>query len=515
MAYQPLAGQSRSGEPIITHDPASPLDLIVIETIDAQGNTYSPIAAGTAYPGYVDPPTGQTMYADFVLIGTKTLDSQYVQRIYQKLPGSWIYDKPVDRDGVLVQVKRRVQLASEITPSASATVTVEAEARDGSSVIAWEKVTTLAEVFDEMSQTKSSHVFIPERFRTAVVETETSSVAAGTDTTVSTPPVGGMNRKRRVTKHKVETTTRTSGITSETSIGKFHLGEWGTSQVTETLVDGSASAPAGIDEKTLAAESMDIGGGLSITVKDQLPAINTIKSSDIDPQTKIVTLIEKYLVAPASAQAGLSGGWYYEYKPAPWSDKATIQIRSKVDSGTLPGSTVIFDRPISVNFPDTLLSVEWVWAQAWATSGSDTAFDSKFAMKLNIKEGYRGIRSARVERTYHTSRPTAPNSSLWQPQPEQISLAITSAWAIASGGRAVANASASTAIIPPTLHAGLTISAPTGADEAPIATVQPGSVSATTPASIPSEVLYHFTIEEWRLGIWVMEKFYVQTNAQS
>lgn len=117
-----LAGQNQSGEPVITHDPASIADLILVETVDSQKPDYTQIAYGTLYPGYVDPATGNTLYSDFQLIDFQPVDQQYVKRFYQKLPGSWLYREYVDPEtSFIIFESRRKNIGANIVPNLSAT----------------------------------------------------------------------------------------------------------------------------------------------------------------------------------------------------------------------------------------------------------------------------------------------------------------------------------------------------------------------------------------------------------
>jgi hypothetical protein len=112
--------------PLITHDPASVNDLMLVEIIDTLKPDYAQLAFGTLYPGYVDPDTGSTLYADFAHIDTQAIDGRFSKRIYQKMPGSWVVvDKPDPDSGDVTTVSRRKNLVSAVTPIAVTIPTID------------------------------------------------------------------------------------------------------------------------------------------------------------------------------------------------------------------------------------------------------------------------------------------------------------------------------------------------------------------------------------------------------
>lgn len=522
LCFVSVAIRTVPGNPLITTtpDPIGTLGTVVKTLKSKEGATFGEEIVGNVwtYTYSEDPPflRGFENHSGDLVIW-EVAESRPV-------PGPWIYDLPVENSGVLVSIKRRLNsiapldgiAGTGITQGASALVTTEQTKFSGSTLVAEEKVTTLSQVFNEAEQSKTSREFIPERFKTAVVETENSSVSTGTDVDVSTPPVGGMNRKQRLTEFTVKTIERTSDITSGTSLEQYKLTEYGVAQVTETLAVGVAVTPTGIDGHTLGAEAATIPGNYSITTKTQLGATeaiitNVISSGEIDPQTKLATITEKYLVTKGSEIVGYTAPWFYEYRPAPFSSESKIQLRSKIVSYPDPATPEILYRRINVRFQDVLTSVEWVTAWAWADNTTTFQFASAFALKANITEGYQGPRVARVERTFHATLPTVP-TGLWMPMPVEVIIGVTSAWFLATTNQCEAKATANTATIRATLHGELTIPDPGGTGSSAVAIASPDSIPATVPAALPEEVLYDFEITPLRLGGYMMEKFYVKTG---
>lgn len=553
------------------------------------------------------------------------------------VPGEWVYELPVDAEGVLVEVKKRLQLASAIVQVSTATIKTEAVDYPGSALVAWESVTTLGEVFggnaysvekadltpskfkaaivetstestvagiaaaptlaagefsaseqqvtkskkrvrrssrttplsttlvgeriidgdvaavtetlyradqptptltpsatlvqgevetlgdgrtvktevtvalfNEAAASKSAQDFTPERFKKSVVEVETSFVSPGGDTSISAPAPGETIRKQRVNAQKTRETTRALEIEKAESIVHKKLGEFGPSTVTETLGDGQPSALPTVTHLTLSAEANTIAGDQHVKSVENLGSSIVLKSSEVDPKTKVVINVEKSIVAPSTAKEGIIDGWFYEHKNAPWSDKASIQLRSKIVS--MPTTAKTFYRPISVSFPDVLKSAKLIGMVAW----TENHVDLKIALQADIVEGYRGMRNARVVRTFHETEPAAP-SNLWQPSPVQKTVTVGFYWVRGSGAGSYMNQ----ITIPATLHGGIDLaisefySNGLGADFPynDLVKVKPGNLAATSPAAVPAEVLYHVTIEEMRLGGFMMEKFYVRTGS--
>jgi len=118
--FQPLAGQARTGEPIFTHDKDVPQDVQIIDIVDTLKPDYQLVPLGTAYPGYVSPNDGSTLYENFVLVDTEIINRQYIRRIYQALAGSWLYTfKLNEKTGDVWPTKRRKNVSANIAPSAS------------------------------------------------------------------------------------------------------------------------------------------------------------------------------------------------------------------------------------------------------------------------------------------------------------------------------------------------------------------------------------------------------------
>lgn len=112
-------GQVEAGTPLITHDPASVNDIQVVENIDTTIQNYVRLDYGTAYAGVVNAASGAILYAGFPLIDEQTLDFRFLRRVWQSLPGSWLYDRQVDVDSrALVFTKQRKNIGVNIQPSA-------------------------------------------------------------------------------------------------------------------------------------------------------------------------------------------------------------------------------------------------------------------------------------------------------------------------------------------------------------------------------------------------------------
>ena len=143
------------------------------------------------------------------------------------IPSQWVSGKPVDGESVLVQEQRRLNFVGAITQSATATQKVELVEYPDSSLIAWEKVTTLAEVFDAKEQSISQAVRIPTKFFPAGVTVSSTSITTeGTSTTPDALGTGGLgvlsSRKRRVTTKKIRSETEfiTGGVPSTSASGE-------------------------------------------------------------------------------------------------------------------------------------------------------------------------------------------------------------------------------------------------------------------------------------------------------
>jgi hypothetical protein len=142
---QPFAGQSQTGQsPTFLHDEAG--DLVIREFGDIHSPDFSQYTYGDAYPGLVATDgTGTTLYGSFVLTEWQPLRYPLAAKQWQALPGSWVYQKTIDKTtGATITVARRKNIAANITPglSISSGSVVETKREDIDTCIAWEIVET-------------------------------------------------------------------------------------------------------------------------------------------------------------------------------------------------------------------------------------------------------------------------------------------------------------------------------------------------------------------------------------
>lgn len=114
---QPFAGQSASGQsPVFSHDEAG--DLQVVEISDTHEPDSARYNYGDTYPGIVATDgSGSTLYNTFILAEWIAMRYPMAQRIWQAIPGSWIFTVEVEKDSLaLVFTKRRKNIAANIHP---------------------------------------------------------------------------------------------------------------------------------------------------------------------------------------------------------------------------------------------------------------------------------------------------------------------------------------------------------------------------------------------------------------
>lgn len=89
-----LGTPGQSGQPRISHDPLSINELLIWERMDTNRNDFVRPQYLDPYPGFVDPATQVTLYANYQCVNIRELDRQFIEVCYRLLPSqiyySWI-----------------------------------------------------------------------------------------------------------------------------------------------------------------------------------------------------------------------------------------------------------------------------------------------------------------------------------------------------------------------------------------------------------------------------------------
>jgi hypothetical protein len=347
----------------------------------------------------------------------------------------------------------------------------------------------------------------------------------------------------------IKTTTTVDHFATLTDTQRASEAHGALATTTRTIVTSGTPAPAG-GLSVLQAGVEDVDGVRAIKTVTQLAeSWPQLIEYAVDEQTTITVKIVKTVVdvsEATDAAAGKQGSWYVEFKAL---DKfKCVKIQSQV-VGSMPSDIVYYSsRPLSL--PDTLLSITPLWdnsnnggsgagngaeSSAHASASSYTDGD----ILVQMQHGFRGYAKARITKKFLS----APPDQSAIPTPTIIKPAYGTAVIIAKGqsssAQATSNGNSSsssfsggsqiktkarqigpvltTAVNTTTTHTGQhqhneASSGTEGpayivesADADSTATLQI-SIPASTPSAINSGtyILDEVTVEQWRLGVWVL-----------
>jgi len=468
-----------------------------------------------------DPEDSECLLVDQVKLKE---DGQFVDayRVYLKLPGTVLSGQVVTADGQVGTLTQQRVAAGTAATQPSATV-VSASVRPENAAVSVKETITVPSVFDEKAVTITKPDLTPAKFEAAVGTEEISEVLAGTSANPSLASDETSRSEQRLTEHKIRRTRKKKAGTSSTVelVGKRMTTEFGggIANVTERLKTGAALTTAPTFT-TLSAQTDPLGDGRAVEEVIGLPDGETwpeLVDDDYDAATGLMMEIRKTVI-PASPRptTGITAvGVLTEVKAL---DKwRSIQIVSKLQNlSNINQERVYYGHAFQHSMPDVLEAVEWV--DVLARKGNDVAFD--FAANIKIKGGYAGLMEGRIREVITPSIfYEFPGTRYYNPNPQRETIALAIAGIKESGPQA----SASTIVIPPTVHGVITIDRPF-ADITSTASAADTRIKVT-PLSLPATeggmppegqwVVKDRSRERWRFGLNIFRQVEVKLTTRA
>jgi hypothetical protein len=454
-------------------------------------------------PVIVDPPLGPgQLFARHEAVDDWNVRTTVRQRNTVDLP-AYIMGQKINQYRQLVSTTDVLQLglpALVLSPTI-----VEAEVRnlgDGTSVTHYGEVPS---VFEHKTTSIEIPDLIPEVFRALLPTYEKRTTFTGTVTDPQILGTGELSRSE--TQDDVFNLTRTirtrGGITypQDVVLARKTTEEYG-GEITRLRGYLDVSEPAvesGYD--VVSSEVKNLGNGTWFRQTEKLDtAIEwpELIGTEVDPRTGIVIAVKRKIV-PAGTVGGVGVDGYVDVKPI---DKwRSIRISSKLDPATLPVSTT-WETTVEHRFPNTLLSMAWVWASAFAPFSYDFDMD----LETEMLEGYAGPCRAKVTESYSNGPPGAViTPTIFCPKGHTVGFS----WAFAADPSGdcgscvgITRARARTWSIPPSLHDAITISGGVTL----VGGTFTNTLPATSPPGLPAAgtlIVKACEVERWRFGIFL------------
>lgn len=433
-----------------------------------------------------------------------------VTRVYETLPGQYITTSRVDEDGKTITVKRRHNLQSTIdaigtreTLIGGVWTRITSEPVNESYFVGWEVRETRAIPGNPISETTldkdGNEVQVVRTLKdtTAITtgETTTGDCSSGTYVKTYAKAVSDL-----VAWEYVETIV-IPGNTVETT--KFRS-DGSNIVILTTLKKTSCITPGG---------SL-VGGFLSLTriedvgsdvVSHEVVEVSLVPGPDvhgehIDERYGLVFDIVKTIVPDGTSPSPNPAvdGTYYEIKP---HDKwQSVQIATKLDTGSLPSDNVTYGGQHHGDFPPVLVDAVIEWADA--TCGCVEKF--RAVLQDNYKH-YRGVVKAKyTEQFYNGVPPDDVTVYQFFPQQHTFGFAFASVCGCGSDSTSRVTAIAPQFHIPLCLHDDITlcVGGGLGCVGAPFA----WTFAATTPSlsTYPAStyIMLQPHVERWRFGVY-------------
>lgn len=417
------------------------------------GNSYFPaLADGTADTTYTD----YDFNGENVLrIGQKELDSMFV--VVQRF-----FTNPDKEQNVTQSGSNSGERSTETTLGATASAV---PATPGVIV---RKTSSLTD--EQMWENTEEVLDVRTGVRDTTVDSQPGMRVTRTEELSLTEPVENA-ADQSFTKELVTTDfegtdavwiARRETLANEQATGSRIVRDLGGGVATETitLVNDGDAADSGIN--IISSEVRSLGNGKALKTTVELTGgYPTLVDYQYDEQTSSLIKITKDVVAAGATGPAPAAGDVTEIQAV--DNWRSIQIRSQYHPSNPSGLQEQWETVEKFQYPPRLLDAGWLYAWAYAFSGSDYDYAEDYALVFSVEEAYLAQIEGRVSR-YLTDDPDSINvGNTYNQSMVSYTIGVTSAWWTAGDGGARASAVARTWQSPlAVVESGIYIGSPSG-----------------------------------------------------
>lgn len=332
----------------IKYSAGSPDHPIYIRTTVEPRASYQPMADGAPDPVI----SGAYLIDEEAAPSDGELNSLYmkVTRVFETLPGPIVTSYDTNEAGQKITLTtQRKNAYGYVSPSSTALVSVSGKA-DGTGVIE-EQLATLPSIFSRRAYSAERPDMLPQKFRAAVPDLETSELVEGTATqpTLGQGDISASETQQTVFVKQVSRRSRTAPTYPVTIIESTITRQGQFATTTSTLDDGPQTADTG--PLVESSEVTDLGDGRTIKVTTSVDQVFDEPSysksrDDVTPQkfrASVVETVEEITEAgTATMPATLDPGVISQTEQQVTTEKKRVQVRSReeVVSAELLGGKV-------------------------------------------------------------------------------------------------------------------------------------------------------------------------------
>jgi hypothetical protein len=319
----------------IKYSAGSPKHPIYIRTYVELRESYSPLADGTPDPLFPDAFLVEEEMAQV----EGELNSLYVKvsRVFETLPGPVLTGFETNEAGQKVTVTTQRKSSNNYTlPSASATSSPSAQAEDAGVVT--EQIRTVPSIFTRKQFSAERPDMLPQKFRAAVPDVETSELVLGTaeQPTLLQGDISASQTQQSLFVKQIARRSRTAPTYPVTIVETTATRSGQLATVTSTLDVGSQTADTG--PLIESSEVTDLGDGRSIKVTTEVDEVFdqpsfTRSKEDLTPQkfraTVAETVEERTVSGAAEMPASLSGDQISKTEEQLTTDRKRVRTQER------------------------------------------------------------------------------------------------------------------------------------------------------------------------------------------